>query len=545
MSGHNGIKKYAECNRDGQLLNFQTIGASAQFGNYVPVTGGLFTPLLANRLLQEGAVSLGAGLASPITFPTALTWRDALEGNFFPLDIGSCVRLTFTNETALPQQIDFPGVVNEGNPLHNTTMRTCDGTNTIIIPACTTVELNVCTAGVEDYVVTPIGAGSATQIVTQQVAYDNSLVSTDNPTILIDDATPYEFKVQEGSIRTGNLKLDSKRDINGTAVIEGVHRMAPTGTYTQRLGRPLNSPLYNNVSEFSRNTEEFTDTANATTAAGFGVRSQFENSNFSTGLHGSKTEGRPMVTDVNPSVALADPLIVRGDGSWTPVPLTGRNPDDPNTGWKVDNYSYRALVLADNTTTAPPTAVDGGSATWSQFGVNHGISPWNVQLFNYPANTHFAPNLNEYHLGGFILQNGPVNGNANPATTTIDLSKNLSMTYWTGGISVERMASYFEIFVNALEYQNPGNTIAYRQLYLYCCSNDALIFLGDLQQAYSFQSNNNPATHPPPNITVAGDPRFDLSLLWTNGANQGAVTNRKFFVQIYVRVQWQAIFNPT
>jgi hypothetical protein len=149
MSGHNGIRKFAETNRDGAIESPQVSGALSSLPKTRVALGSPAT-LSAENLLRTGGASFNAGAPAVINFPTASDWKEALELDYAH-GTGYCTKVQFTNESGAPIVLQFPG----GGP--GNSMSTCDGTNQISIQNCVSFEAEVCERAPGEWVVTPIG----------------------------------------------------------------------------------------------------------------------------------------------------------------------------------------------------------------------------------------------------------------------------------------------------------------------------------------------------------------------------------------------------
>lgn len=157
MSGHNGIAKYLPVNRDNQALNFQTLGAQAQYGNASLSSGNVISA--ANLL--TGQVELNTGVVSPLSFPNGFTWETAIQTTY-PTSVGSCIYSVIANNSLAPLTINLPGTVNVSG--HTTRMSTCDGTNSFVVAACSALQIMICNDGPEAYTVYPFQGSSASGI---------------------------------------------------------------------------------------------------------------------------------------------------------------------------------------------------------------------------------------------------------------------------------------------------------------------------------------------------------------------------------------------
>lgn len=131
MSGHNGIKKFAEGNRDGALLNYTYIGAVGSLFYGQTLTAAAPQTLVPGTILNGGLRFQGVA-AGAYQFPTATAWRAALDasGKYVP---GGCITFPLINETAADIEVDFGSGIT-----------TCDGSNTIRVAACSYANIQIC-----------------------------------------------------------------------------------------------------------------------------------------------------------------------------------------------------------------------------------------------------------------------------------------------------------------------------------------------------------------------------------------------------------------
>lgn len=393
-------------------------------------------------------------------------------------------------------------------------------------------------------VLTDLGTSvTITSDVTQQIAYNNSQTAGNFPMIQLTDI--YKWTVGTGPTRYDTTRRAAFLDADNTQIVWAVaapNTSVPNpGPYLLRPSRPVGSPDYSNISLCARNTHMFTDTGDEFLMSG-SLRTYHMNDNTTNFLYGSVAEGRPMVRDAIPYTIIANPFLNRGDAIWGSQNF---HPDDPNCGWKLKNWAYDSKLLCDNTTSAPPVGANaGGLTTWSHFGDSHGISQWTIQNIVYPAMTHFCPNEHDYALGGFTLQNGPLNGAPNPNSTRISLGKNLLMTNYSAALNQEYNGMCMEILIMAYDYTAPATCASYCIKYALISTGSPTNFAYNLQlMGNVIQQPNNPISYPPPTLSTVADPRPGSDVILTNGAN-GLATNRKFFYQIYVKRRDITLFNP-
>ncbi len=371
------------------------------------------------------------------------------------------------------------------------------------------------------------GANSVTIAadVTQQEAYNNSVVQGDFPIVGI-FTTP--FTMTSGNLRYDNGQRWAILETGDLSEHIGLTGAQFADAYQKRTGRVASAPFYNTETELPKNIRFFTDVS-VIPSAERGIRSMQINNNLCKDVHGCYCNGLPMVTDVTPSVPLANCLILDGLSSA----YTQNHPNDPNSGWGCQNWNYYYDHQADNTLAAVPTTANATVGTWTQFAVNQGLSLASISNTVYPVGSHLAPHSIKYCLGMFQLRNGPLNGNPNPATCQMDMSKNLKIGNFAPINTNEFSGGAYIFRVIALDTTDPANVATYFQTYHFINYQTTVAANRNITSISATQIPVSVVTHPPPTLTTPVDPRPGLRVTFTNGAN-GTAVNRNFVYQVWV-----------
>lgn len=536
MSGTNGIRKYLPCNRDLEITNASFRGAISWNGE--SSIDGTSPLAITPAQLLEGQLSFGAGSTGPYTWPTGRAWQNAISVDY-PHDIGYCIQVAVGNMTNAPIIIDLPGAVaGQGS------MVTCDGTNQISLPACSGAFVMICKTAENSYMATPMGlaSGGGAAVVTLQEAYDASKAAGDNPAVLVDDATPYRFRIQTGVNRNSTSSMYGIYDIDNLSADWQVSSNNGFG-YFERPGRSYQG-WYNTIGNMTRNIVEFFDNTKLN-ITDFGLRNHLANNWKLIGLYGSVAGGNPAYQQIGiASGSIADSVLINGTYPWYAQEC---HQDDPNSGWRAQNDYMVYKTIADNMTGPPPAATNLGQAAWSHFSVNHGMSLLNLENSGVPlpADTHTAPSQLEYQLGTFTLRN-PV---GSTAQVDVPLGKNVRAANFCITNNQEADFVSFEITLKSMDITSGSyaNQAVYLSKYNLVAKTYSGVFaagFATLTLASSTQAPNDLVNYPPPTLTLGINLPFrpDVNIRLVNGAD-ATVAQRKFFHQIYVIRRDMIVFN--
>jgi len=522
MSGHNGLAKYARVNREDEIINLKTIGASGSYGFYTPTVAALS----ATDLITHGGITLATATPGNLFFPTGTAWEAALIDAGMPIQPGSCVKISVLNEDPVnPKTLNFSGAG----------MASCDG-STIIVQECSYVELQVCARGPNDYVVFPM-----VSIVdpTQQDAWLNSIAegeTGDTNTITI--VSPHEFRIRNGlnkylAYQTywSHVDADNKTFLMRTVNV-GTGASGPYEQYT--IAAVARTPNYNVATSGNRSLDLMSEPTTPTDLIiQSSIRTITEQGNYAKGMFGCRVEGRPFVTEADPAVPInAYAFQAAGNTIWSPLvaSIASLHPDDPNTGWKIENYNSWLRQHADASEAPPPVAPTNGTlGTWSKFGTNNGISMYAAQRGVKPANCHFAPNQASYFLGCFSITNP--RGIGLNATCLMDFSKNIQTGIMDGANALFWFGATLEIDLQVLENTVTNAGALYFQKYI---MNAIQVSGGFIANRITQISATQTGAATPPSLTAVADCRPLARARFTTGPNTVA-TGRNFLVYAYVR----------